>query len=37
MPLIKGFAHKLPRTVVRASLIDMGLPAMIVDEALEAH
>lgn len=35
--LIKGFADKLPRSAVRASLIEMGLPAMIIDAALDAY
>jgi hypothetical protein len=37
LPLIKGFADKLPRPVVRESLLAMGLPAIIVDSALQAY
>jgi hypothetical protein len=35
--LIKGFADKLPRPVVRSSLVQMGLPDMIIDAALDAY
>lgn len=35
--LIKGFADKLPRPAVRASLIQMGLPDSMVDAALDAY
>ena len=37
LPLLKGFADKLPRPVVRESLIAMGLSAIIVDAALHAY
>jgi len=37
LPLLKGFADKLPRPVVRESLLGMGLSAIIVDAALHAY
>ena len=37
LPIIKGFADKLPRPLVKESLIAMGLSAMIVDAALHAY
>lgn len=37
LTLIKGFANKLPRQSVRASLMEMELPAIIVDEAMDAY
>lgn len=35
--LVKGFADKLPRAAVRSSLIQMGLPDLIIDAALDAY
>lgn len=35
--LIKGFADKLPRPAVKASLLQMGLPDSMVDAALNAY
>jgi len=35
MPLIRGFADKLPRHVVRESLLAMGLPPFLVESALQ--
>jgi hypothetical protein len=37
LPLIKAFADKLPRPLVREGLIAMGLSALIVDPALTAY
>lgn len=37
LALIQGFANKLPRSAVRDSLIQMGLPNLIVDAALDAY
>jgi len=34
LPIIKGFAAKLSRPIVRESLLAMGLPPNIVDAAL---
>jgi hypothetical protein len=37
MPVIKGFADKLPRALVRDSLIAMGLSAVLVDAAMQIY
>jgi len=37
LTLIRGFANRLKRPEVRASLIEMGLPPTLVDEALAAY
>ena len=37
LPLLKGFADKLPRPVVRESLLAMSLPPVIVDAALQSY
>jgi hypothetical protein len=36
LPLLRGFADKLPRPVVRESLIAMGIPPAIVDAAMHS-
>jgi hypothetical protein len=35
LPLIKGFAEKLPKGSVRESLLSMGIPAIMVDAAMQ--
>ena len=37
IPVLKGFADKLPRTMVRDSLIAMGLSAVLVDLAMSSY
>jgi len=37
IPLLKGFAEKLPRASVRESLIAVGIPVIIVDAAMREY